>query len=368
MIFISPNRSTAKQRASSNHPRLNSSADSHSSSQLAVMDARQMLMELSLRPPMMLSNVRTLWRTLLPRAPRASSKNAHWTWTWPPLPVAWLEPSQRKLNHRSAQWFRKPVARRRRSSRPSSPSSDWLNWRLPLSPSLPSSELPWSPRRLWSSPSSPSSCRNSCSSRNCCRKERVRVLKSEDFWMPSIASALTANRLVNNSPTQDTNNTKLKLLHKYSRTNEAKEWRICELIKGCLEDSLRNFQKLPHKFLLLFLPPLHCHCYCWSTNSPPTFYSRLLFFFFFLFFTNFCYTHSPPPLSPHTHHHFDVFLPKLLVIYPHTHTRTYAQIFLTKRLENSLYRPLSKHTHTYQIVWNATKETTKFLITIVDNF
>lgn len=182
--------------------------DFPSLNQLDVMLAHQTLMEHSLNKLLMLNNAKMLWRTLLPKVQRASSKNVHWTWIWPQLLVAWLVPFQKKSNHQFAQWSQKPVARRRRSLKPSSQSLAWLNWRLLPSLLLLSSALPWSPRRLWSSQSSLSSCQNSCSSRNCCQRERVRELKSVDFWMLSMVSVLTANLLDNKLPIQDTSNTK----------------------------------------------------------------------------------------------------------------------------------------------------------------
>ena len=209
-FFPSQNRFTVKLENSSNHLRLNSCPDSPSSSQLAVTPAHQTLTELSLNRPLMLNNVKTHWKASSLKEPRLSSKNDHWTWTWPALHVALLEPSLKKSSHQSAQWSQKPVARRRSSWNPSCQSSVWLNWSSLPWPSSPSSELHWSLRKLWSSPSSPSFCRNSCSSRNCCQREvRAKVVHPEVFWMLSTASEPTAS-LLSPSPTLDTSNTKSK--------------------------------------------------------------------------------------------------------------------------------------------------------------
>lgn len=219
--FLCFNRSTAKQENSSNHQRSNWSVVSHSSSLLDVTLAHQTLMEPLSNKPTMLNNVKMLWRTLWPKVPKASSKNDHWTLTWPAQLVALLEPSQKKSNHQFARWSQKPVARRRRSWSHFCQSSVWLNWSsLPWLLLLFSESL-WSPRKLWSSPSSPSSCRNSCSSRNCCRRVREMVPPSVDFWTLSIASVPTANPLDNKSPTQDTSNTKKSLTD--TLTNERKK-------------------------------------------------------------------------------------------------------------------------------------------------
>lgn len=157
---------------------------------------------------LMLNNVKVLWKTLSLKAPKTSCKNVHWTWIWLALPVQWLVSSQKRLNHQSAHWSPKPVARRRSCWNHFSQSSVWLNWRLLLWPSLLSSELLSSQRKPSLFQSLPSSCQNSCSSRNSYQRARVKVLMLVDFWMLSIASELTASQLVNNSLTHNTRNTK----------------------------------------------------------------------------------------------------------------------------------------------------------------
>lgn len=222
--LFSPYRSTVRLAQSSKAQRSTSSVDSRSSNKLAVMHALPTLTMSPLNQHAALRTVKMHWRTSSLREPRASSRNAHWTLTWPRLHAASQTPSQRKSSHRSAHWSQKPVARRRRSWSHSSQSSVWSSLSSPHSPSLHFSELHWSPRRLWSSQSSLLSSRNSCSSRNCCRREANRNMVAHRAVFSTLSTALAPTAsLLSPSPMLDTSSTKATTHHPQHHINNSQQ-------------------------------------------------------------------------------------------------------------------------------------------------